>query len=46
MTPPNFFVDKATGWLTAGWGLDLPRDQHVQLPARLFGFREQPEQSQ
>jgi hypothetical protein len=42
MTPPNFFVDKTTGWLRAGWGLDLPLDEYVQLPAHLFGFREQP----
>ena len=46
MTPPNLFVDKTTGWLHAGWGLDLDRAEHVQLPARLFGFREQPVESE
>jgi hypothetical protein len=37
--PLNYFIDIKAGWLRAGWNLQLPSDEYIQLPASWFERR-------
>jgi hypothetical protein len=40
VTPPNIFIDRTTGWLRAGWRLELPADEYIRMAPHIFGFRD------